>query len=121
MAELTPKQHRMGLAYADRLAALAAEAPDSASKSEVFSAVTGIRKRYGWTREQKREEVIRAIGVGAAKVNEIVTETQLTRQDVEEIVGELERLGFVRIESFGNIGGRPAKHYFPVTSDLLHP
>lgn len=47
MAEYTPKQRRRGLEFANRIAALAATAPDDVSKKAVFGAVRRIRECHG--------------------------------------------------------------------------
>jgi hypothetical protein len=123
MPKLTPKQHRIGLAYADRLAELAAGAPDDASKRDVYRAMHAIRQRYGWSDEDKKDEIVRVVHLGASHVGDIVRETRFNEQDVKRICGNLVESGRLRksVQSITGGNGRPPTCFFPADEHLSHP
>lgn len=124
MPELTPKQHRIGLAYADRLAELAAEAPDDGvSKRDVYRAVDAIRQRYGWTHEQKLAEILRVVRLGASQVADMVRETRFREQEVKELCQRLVEAGRLRktVLSITGGNGRPPMCFYPEDDHLSPP
>lgn len=111
------------MAYADRLAASAAEAPDEGSKRDVYRAVHAIRQRYGWSDEDKEDEILRVVRIGASHVGDIVRETRFNEQDVKRICGDLVESGRLRksVQSITGGNGRPPTCFFPMKDDLSHP
>lgn len=121
MADLTPKLRRKGQEYADKIAALAVQAPDTASKSDTYALAQAVRKRYGWSVERKRAEVKRVMALGCSTVSEIAGETHLTVEEVREIKRLLESDGEIRCEPLQNGAGRPGEMCFLVRDDLSDP
>lgn len=116
MAELTSRQRRRGKEYAEELAGLAARAPDSDTKRRVYAAVSACRRKYGYSPEQKLAELLRVIGLGASSINDLVAETPFPRQEIVDLVKQLEQSRRVRIEYLSVTGGsgRPSMHISPV-------
>jgi hypothetical protein len=115
MAELTYKQRRRCLDYADRVASIALDAPDRGTKRELYAVVNSIRKRYGYTDEQKRQEVWLRILDGASTIADIIAETNFHKDDVHAITKEFEiekRVVFRQIRSGER--GRPMICIFPI-------
>lgn len=107
-AQLNAKSRRRVLEFAERVALLAAEAPNEDTKKAVYTAVNKMRRQYGFSKEEKRAEIFRQIGIGAATVADIIRETKYHADDVHEITRELEVEGLVVFRRMQNIGvGRP--------------
>ncbi len=121
MPDLTPKQRRRGQTFADQVALLAVDAPDTESKKDIYRAVNAIRKRYGLTPDGKRREILRVIGLGASKVSDIVNETGMPVAKVYEVIRILvdEHPPVIRRETIEATGGngRPTEQFFPVNGD----
>lgn len=122
MPDLTPKQRRRGQTFADQVALLAVDAPDTESKKDVYRAVNAIRKRYGLTLDGKRREILRVINLGASKISDIVNETGLPSNKVYEVVraliaAEPPVIRCEKIEATGG-NGRPTEQFFPIDPEL---
>lgn len=119
--EPTPKQRRRGLDFAERVAMLAAEAPDAVTKKELYSCVKSMRRRYGYSETEKLSVVLGMIKVGASSLADLVRETGIDRSDVWRITTRLEQEGSIRLQKIsaaGSQGGRPTFLFFP-SDDLL--
>lgn len=125
MGELTRKQRQRGQLYADQIARLAVDAPDSQTKRDVYSVVNAIRRRYGLSYSEKREEILKAIGLGASKVSDIVNETGITQPDVLELANAManEKPPLIRKQIMTQTAGhgRPAAQFFPVKTTFYTP
>jgi lipase chaperone LimK len=116
--ELTIRQRRRGLEFADRIAGLALEAPDDRTKQIIYSARNAIQKLYGFTREQKKAELVRLIDLGAANITDLIQESGFSKNDVYELTRELateKRIREAVMMSIGGNGvGRPTVCYFSI-------
>jgi hypothetical protein len=114
--ELTAKQRRRGLEFADRLAELAAEAPDYETKQAAYKATNEIRKKYGFSTELKKKMILFYIEQGASKIDDLIRETSFDRDDVYSITRELETAKLVRFDKIQLTGsrGRPTILIFPI-------
>jgi hypothetical protein len=72
---LSNKQRRTGLEFSNRVAALASEAPDVSTRRMLNKVVHSLRKRYGYSEEEKELEILKFIRDGAATVRELIDET----------------------------------------------
>ncbi|MEO8647768.1 MAG: hypothetical protein ABI539_01240 [Acidobacteriota bacterium] len=109
MSELTNRQRRKGLDYASEVAEIAAKSPDTHTRRELYSVVKSIRHRYGYTRQQKKDVILRCIGLGASTIGDMVNETKFSRDDVHELTRELEsekQIVSYQLRATGN--GRPS-------------
>lgn len=112
--ELTPKQRRRGLDFAERMALLAAEAPDAETKSVAYKAVNEIRRKYGFSNEVKKKMILAHIRNGASKIDDLIRETSFARDDIYEITRDLEQSSLVRFDKIQLTGGgRPTILIFP--------
>lgn len=82
MDEVTANDRRRLLDFAEKIATLAAETPDEITKNELYRAANSVRRRFGWTDQEKLEEIYRAIELGAMTVTDLVRETAKTRAKV---------------------------------------
>src|SRR6476646_4208809 len=106
--EISIKQRRRGLAFADRIAELASEAFDEQTKRELFSVANSVRKRYGFSEAEKESVILGRIKVGAGTIEDLRRETGFTQPDIWRIVRSLEEGGSIKCQSFSNKGnGRP--------------
>lgn len=110
MTDLTPKQKRAGLNFANRIARLAASAPDNVAKSALFSVVKWLRSFYGLTDAERRQLVRRSLVIGCSTYDDLVAETQIHRPTLIAIVKEMESAGDVHLRYLerGGLGGRRA-------------
>ena len=108
MGDLDKNQKIEGLAFAERLALFAREAPDDDSKRDVYIAVNAIRRRYGFSQAEKMSEVLYCIRQGASTVEDLVYETAFNKFEICRITKELELSRKVRFYTM-NCGkkGRP--------------
>jgi hypothetical protein len=90
---------RKGLAFADDLARLAREAPDSESKARVYAAANFVRQRYGFTDKEKIEDVLHFICLGAATVDDLVRETGFPKEKISGIVTSLAEHKMIRVQT----------------------
>src|SRR5688500_16627676 len=103
MADVTSKQRRRILTFADELATIAAEkAPDMTTRRELFQVVQSIRKRFGFTKEQKQLEVWTALHDGARTVSDLILLTGFHAGDIHEITKALELAKFVQFRKLSN-------------------
>lgn len=110
MAEVSSKQRRRFLSFADELAAIASDrAPDITTRRELFQVVQSIRKRFGFTKEQKQLEVWFAIHDGAATVSDLIVVTKFHRDDIHEITKALEVAKFIEFRKM-SYTGRAGRH-----------
>jgi DNA-binding MarR family transcriptional regulator len=113
--ELTPKQRRRGLDFAEQVAALAGEALDATTKKELYSVVHSIRKRYGYSEAEKEREILRKLALGASSVSDLIRETFIVQPDVWRLTKKLEEEGLIRSEMISATGnGRPILLFFLV-------
>lgn len=113
--DLSPKERRLQLEFANTLAELAVAAPDDETKQIVYNAVKTIRKKAGWSIEEKREEILRLLNVGASTVADLIRETNFHKDEVFYITERLEKEGLVVFKRMSLTGGagRPAVCIFP--------
>jgi DNA-binding MarR family transcriptional regulator len=109
--ELSAKARRRGLDFAGRVSQLALEAPDLVTKQEVYKAARAIEKKYGFTLAEKKAYLLRLLAIGAASYAELADESGFPRQDVQNLINDLEGDGLVKIEKLTNFG-RPAVRIF---------
>ena len=108
-SELNSKDRRAALEFAERVAAIAAEAPDAVTKSDLYKVVGSMRRRFGFSEQEKLEEVYRAIELGAMTVTDIVRETAFPPQKVDWALKLLEDGGLIKFQRLSFTGkGRPA-------------
>lgn len=110
MPEVTIKTRRKILMFADEVAQLAADrAPDSVTRKELWSVVQSIRKRFGFTVEQKQMEIWKALKDGAQTISDIILVTKFHVDDIHKITKAFEVAGFVEFRKIppGALGGRP--------------
>lgn len=114
--ELTPKQRRRGLDFAERVAELAALSPDAVTKKELYGVVKSMRRRYGYSEAEKASVIMATIRVGASSVADLIRETGIDRSDVWKVVQQLETDGSVRFQKISarDGRGRPSFLFFPV-------
>jgi hypothetical protein len=104
MAELTTKQRRAGLDFADKIVELASKALDVQTKKELYSVVNSVRVRFGFTQGQKRVEIWKRIHIGARTLNDLTVETQFTRNSVSQVLSEFEKAGLIHFTKLGSVG-----------------
>lgn len=114
MADLTPKQRRRGLEYANTLAQFASTAPDGASKKAVFGAVRLIREHHGFSLEEKHELIAHALRLGCSTYNDLERETRFHRAHIVDIVKSMADSGLVELRQLqsGEKGGRPTLYIY---------
>lgn len=112
MADLTPKHKTRGLDFANRLAEMAAAAPDVRAKSAVYSVVKSLRELYGFSDQEKCELIRRSLDLGCSTYDDLVRETKMHRPTVIELVKSMETAGIVSIYYMqrGERGGRPTAY-----------
>ncbi|HKX84576.1 MAG TPA: hypothetical protein VJL58_10190, partial [Pyrinomonadaceae bacterium] len=71
----------------------------------VYRIVHFIRQQFGFSDQEKLAAVVRFIGLGAATIDELVDETNFRKQEIYELVGQLEATKRVKLQSFSD--GRP--------------
>lgn len=108
MPNKTPASRRSGLDFAQKVARLAAVAPDPVSKKAAFSAANWLRRYYGLSDDDKMAEIIAALMSGCSNYEDLVEETKIHRSDIVTLVKQLERVGDVKIRTLviGDRGGR---------------
>lgn len=109
MANPTTKQRQRGLAFANRLAEVAADAPDTVAKSATFKAVNYLREFYGFSDDEKRSIVKNAITLGCSTYQDVITETSFPRQTVEAVVKGLADAGDIEMRQLEHNDGRPGR------------
>ena len=121
MAELTPKQRRRGLEFANTLAKQAAMAPDIISKKAIFRAVKEIREYHGFSVEQKQDLICRMIRLGCATYEDLVRETHFQKPHVIDIIRSMSDAGIVSLTTLqsGDRAGRPITYIRLADPDLV--
>lgn len=111
MTELSLSKRREGLEFANKLAELAAEAPDPVARSMSRSAINRLRRYYGLSWKDKQVLVRRAIALGCATYDDLVAETRLPKEHICTVIQSLRMAGEVDVTSLPprtNKGGRPS-------------
>ena len=112
-SQLTAKQRRRRLEFADRVAALAPEAPDDSVRQMVYSTVNRIRQQFGFSDAEKKVEIERLIRLGAATIMDVVNESHFHKDDVLRLTKEMEAEGIIVFRRMLNLGvGRPQIYIF---------
>lgn len=112
--QITLRLRRRMLEVAAELAEVAARSPDDAKK-EIYKTIQTLRKRYGFSNDVKRAEILRLITLGASAVGDLINETGFDRDDIYTITNELETEGLIVLRSIpptGDRGGRPTRLFF---------
>lgn len=119
MPDIPIKTRRRILLYADKVATLAAEAPDITTRKEMWSVVQSIRKRFGFTMDQKQIEIWNALIIGAQTINDIVQETKFHVDDIHKITKAFEGAKLVEFRKIapGSNGGRPMIIIVPIAEN----
>lgn len=109
MAEMSAKQSRDGLDYANQVAELALRAPHTFSKKVMLQAVDKMRRTYGFSDERKRELIRTSIEHGCTTYHDISNDVFLPKYDVIKLVKDMENHGEVTLHPLarGDQGGRP--------------
>lgn len=115
VSELSHEDRRRGLSYAARVSTLAMEAPDDETKKIVYAACRAIEKRYGFSRDEKKNVILRLVFLGAASIAELIRESNFHRDDVYQLTSELVIEKKIREQVLNTTGGhgRAAVRYFP--------
>lgn len=109
MAELSSKERQTALRFADEIAELAAKAPDETTKSDLYKVVGSVRRRFGFSEQEKLEEIFRAIELGATTMSDLVRETAFPPQVVRWGARLLEEHGLIELQKLSLTGnGRPS-------------
>lgn len=107
--ELNSKDRRAALEFAERVAAMAAEAPDAVTKSDLYKVVGSMRRRFGFSEQEKLEEIFRMIELGATTMADLVRETSFPPETVHWGTKLLEQHGLIKFQRLSLTGkGRPA-------------
>lgn len=111
MATLTKQDRLMGSEYANRVAALAQEAPDFFSKRRVYQVADELRRLYGFSDEQKKEWLLKLVACGCATYTNLVHEMKMPKSEIVALVGLLVEEKQVRLRQMNNgRRGRPTVH-----------
>lgn len=98
------------MSYANRVAELAREAPDSYAKSRLYRAAGDLRRHYGFSDDDKRKLVLSCLKHGCSTYEDIANETGFVKPVVQETISQLRDLGFVSVTTLlsSERGGRPS-------------
>jgi hypothetical protein len=114
---LTNKKRREGLEYSNRVVRLAAESPDISTRRMLNKVVHSLRKRYGYSEEEKELEILKCIRDGATTVRELIEETGFADYEVARATKRLLSSNRIRIERM-RVGRRgPPSYLILVVSD----
>lgn len=116
MAELTTKQKRRGLDFANKVAAIAPAAPDDTSKKAILAAANHLREHYGFKDTDKRDVIKRSLHLGCRTYDDLVRETKFPRADIIRLVMDMKNGGEVDVYTLerNGEGGRPPVYIKPV-------
>lgn len=109
LKELTSAERRTALTFADEIAVLAVRSPDQVTKSELYKVVNSVRRRFGFSEQEKLEEILRAIELGAATIADLTRETSFPAEVVHwgtKLLEEHRLIEFQRLSLTGK--GRPS-------------
>ena len=68
-----------------------------------------MRKRFGYSEQEKIELIIRRMRLGASTINDLIRETGFTQPDIFRITKDLEARSIITVQSISRSGtGRPA-------------
>lgn len=96
MSTLDRSDRHRALNFAKSLSEFASKAPDDEIKSGVYSIVNATRKKYGYSRDDKKAEIAYCVGLGAATRDDLVRETPFRGQELHELLTEMVRDGRLR-------------------------
>lgn len=106
MKKITDK--RNALQIAEQLSAIARGVELAGVKRRIYAAAQGIRREYGFTQQEKQRVVFDKLMIGAVTIRDLIDETGFTRNDIEQILQQLEKNRRIRFLSFsGGSPGRP--------------
>lgn len=109
---LTKELRRQALDFATELTVIAARAPDVSSRRMLYKTIRQLQRRFGYSKEQKRQVILKLIENGAATIAEFSAESGISRQDVYDIVTELVKNDLLTVQKFSASGiGRPSYFY----------
>ena len=79
------------------------------AKEAVFSAVRRIREFHGFSEQEKRDLIVRAVQLGCSTYDDLVRETKLAKPHVAQIIRDMSEAGTVELTQLGSgeRGGRP--------------
>lgn len=107
-------RRRVALDFGDEIAKLAARAPTSEIKRDLYACVKRINRLYGFSQEQKEQEILRLVHLGASSLQELVQESGFDIKYVCNILRRLETDNKVRIVQIRREGkGRPKMFITP--------
>lgn len=117
--ELTPKQRRRGLDFANKLSMLAADSPDVFTELAVHNLAKTIRKRFAFSKDLRKREILthlrRCSDNGGMSAAELVDATGYYKNRVYEALDELASEGKAELRMVppaGDKGGRPSARFF---------
>src|SRR4051812_28268213 len=108
MADLSIKEKRKGLEYANQVAELATSAPNSWAKRRMYQVVNEMQREFGLSDAEKRVLIARYLDVGCSNYEDLHRETKIPKQTLREIVPSMQSAGHVEITPLAvGTGGRP--------------
>lgn len=109
---LSKEKRREGLNFANELVLLGMDAPDVATRRAIGKVVAQIRRKYGYTQEEKKAFVLKRIGDGAGTAAQLSEETGFDIRDVYEILNELQSKSLIEMRKISVTGnGRPSRFF----------
>jgi hypothetical protein len=118
MSNISRVQRQRGLNYAKALSEIAPKAPDDEIKSKVYGVVAAVRKKYGYSRDEKKREILRCVRLGASTYEDVKRETHFHEMEIRELLRELEDEGMVRSEYLQiHVTGPRTFNYFPINTE----
>lgn len=113
VAELTPRARRQCLEFAEKIAELAAVAPNDDCRRSLYGAVNRLRRTYGFSDTEKSDWLTNRIRLGASSIADLSRETGLDQSDVVRLLNDLVAAEVVRpYKQSVSVVGRPATLYF---------
>lgn len=112
MSTFTDDERRKALNLANQVQDLAMDAPDEFAERVLHSAAHRLRRRYGYSRNLKKSEILRRVRKEPLGVTivDLKNELGFHKDDVYELVRELEKELKVQCRKSapgGSKGGRP--------------
>ena len=92
---ITAKKRRYMLNLANELADMAAKCICPGTRRRIYTAANYARKEYGYSNDQKRDEVLMRVRSGAGTVRDIELETGLSAESIREALADLLATGAV--------------------------
>ncbi len=109
--QLSLKQRRRVLEYADCVAGLAADAPNDDSAASVWKAVRYLRNQYGFSDKEKEDLILKKIELGAQSIGDLASATGFPSQVVHDMINNLETRGMIEFRkmsvSSNGLGRKP--------------